>query len=41
MFVLIFDIIKGVATAYMHSTLLGVVKMLLTLWSDKSYKGEP
>ena len=41
MFVPKFDIIRGVAIDYMHSTLLGVVKMLLTLWSDKSYKGEP
>ncbi|CAH3158193.1 unnamed protein product [Porites lobata] len=29
------------AIDYMHSTLLGVVKMLLTLWSDKTYKAEP
>ena len=41
MFVPKFDIIRGVAIDYMHSTLLGVVKMLLTLWSDKSYKGDP
>ena len=41
MFVPKFDIIRGVATDYMHSTLLDVVKMLLTLWSDKSYKSEP
>ena len=41
MFVANFDVIRGVAIDYMHSTLLGVVKMLLTLWSDKSYKGEP
>lgn len=41
MFVPKFDIIRGVAIDYMHSTLLGVVKMLLTLWSDKSYKSEP
>ena len=41
MFVPKFDIIRGVVIDYMHSTLLGVVKMLLTLWSDKSYKGEP
>ena len=41
MFVPKFDIIRGVAIDYMHSTLLGVVKMLLTLRSDKSYKSEP
>lgn len=41
MFVPKFDIIRGVAIDYMHSTLLGVVKMLLTLWNDKSYKSEP
>ena len=41
MFIPKFDIIKGVAIDYMHSTLLGVVKMLLTLWSDKTYKAEP
>ena len=41
MFVPKSDTIRGVAIDYMHSTLLGVVKMLLTLWSDKSYKGEP
>ena len=42
MFVPKSDIIRGVAIDYMHSTLLGLVKMLLTLWSEKStYKGEP
>ena len=41
MFIPKFDIIRGVAIDYMHSTLLGVVKMLLTLWSDKTYKVEP
>ena len=41
MFISKFDIIRGVAIDYMHSTLLGVVKMLLTLWSDKTYKAEP
>ena len=37
MFVPKFDVIRGVAIDYMHSTLLGVVKMLLTLWCDKTY----
>lgn len=41
MFVTKFDVIRGVAIDYMHSTLLGVVKMLLTLWCDKAYKAEP
>lgn len=41
MFIPKFDIIRGVAVDYMHSTLLGVVKMLLTLWIDKTYKAEP
>ena len=41
MFVPKFDVIRGVAIDYMHSTLLGVVKMLLTLWCDKTYKVEP
>ena len=36
-----FDIIKGVAIDSMHSTLLGVVKMSLSLWRDKTYKAEP
>lgn len=36
-----FDIIFGTAIDYMHSVLLGVVKMLLTLWTDKSYSSEP
>ena len=31
-----FDVISGTAIDYMHSVLLGVVKMLLTLWTDKS-----
>ena len=41
MFVPKFDIIRGVAIDYMYSTLLGVVKMLLTLWCDKTYRSEP
>ena len=40
LFVPKFDIIS-VGIDYMHSTLLGVVKMLLTLWSVQSFKGEP
>ena len=36
-----FDIICGIAVDYMHSVLLGVVKMLLTLWTDKSHSSEP
>lgn len=30
-----FDVISRTAIDYMHSVLLGVVKMLLTLWTDK------
>ena len=41
MFVPKFDIIRGVAVDYMHGTLLGVVKMLLQLWMNKSYSSEP
>ena len=36
-----FNIIRGVAVDYMHCVLLGVVKMLLHLWFDKSQKGQP
>ena len=36
-----FDVISGTVIGYMHSVLLGVVKMLLTLWTDKSYNSEP
>ena len=41
MFVPKFDIRRGVAVDYMHGTLLGVVKMLLQLWMNKSYSSEP
>ena len=40
MFVPKFGVIR-VAIDYMHSTLLGVVKIRLTLWCDKTYKAEP
>ena len=36
-----FDIIRGVAIDYMHGTLLGVAKMLLRLWLQKSNSKEP
>ena len=36
-----FDIISGVAIDYMHCVLLGITKMLLTLWTDKSYSLKP
>ena len=36
-----FDIISGVAIDYMHCVLLGITKMLLTLWTDKSYSLNP
>ena len=41
MFVPKFDIIRGLAIDYMHGTLLGVTKMLLTLWLQKSTSKEP
>ena len=40
MFVPGFDIIKGVAVDYMHCVLLGVTKMLMTLWFDKTHASE-
>jgi len=36
-----FDIIRGCAIDYMHGTLLGVVKMLLTLWLNNSHSKQP
>ncbi|CAH3024406.1 unnamed protein product [Porites evermanni] len=36
-----FDIINGVTIDYMHCILLGITKMLLTLWTDKSYSANP
>ena len=36
-----FNVIKGMAIDYMHAILLGVVKMLTTLWFDKAYKKFP
>ena len=36
-----FDIITGVTIDYMHCVLLGITKMLLTLWTDKSYSANP
>ena len=35
MFIPGFDIIKGISVDYMHCVLLGVTKMLMTLWFDK------
>lgn len=40
MFIFRFDIIRGVVVDYMYGILLGVVKMLLQLWMDKSYSFE-
>ena len=37
MFIPGFDIVKGVSTDCMHCVLLGVTKMLMTLWFDKSH----
>ncbi|XP_070174358.1 uncharacterized protein [Littorina saxatilis] len=36
-----FDVIRGVALDYMHCVCLGVTKMLMTLWFDKSHKSQP
>ena len=36
-----FNIIRGVAIDYMHCVLLGIVKMHLTLWFDKTHRNEP
>lgn len=33
-----FDIIRGIVIDYMYCILLGVVKMLVILWFEKSYK---
>lgn len=40
MFIPGFDIIKGIAVDYMHCVLLGVTKMLMTLWFDKTHAAE-
>ena len=40
MFIPGFDIIKGIAVDYMHCVLLGVTKMLMTLWFNKAYVAE-
>lgn len=41
MFLPCFDVINGVTIDYMHCILLGVTKMLLTLWTDKAYSTNP
>ncbi|XP_066928812.1 uncharacterized protein [Clytia hemisphaerica] len=33
-----FDVVNGLALDYLHNTLLGVVKMMMKLWFNKSYK---
>ena len=35
-----FDVIAGMPVDYMHGVLLGVVKMMLSLWLDKKHKKE-
>ena len=35
-----FDIVRGMPLDYMHGVLLGVVKMLFSLWFDSKYKKE-
>ena len=36
-----FDIIRGFVPEYMHSVLLGVVRMFIDLWLDSSHHNEP
>lgn len=40
MFVLSFDIIRGVVFDYMYCILLGVMKMFFNFWFDKVYRNE-
>ena len=40
MFIPGFDIIKGISVDYMHCVLLGVTKMLMTLWFNKGHVGK-
>lgn len=40
MFIPGFDMIKGISVDYMHCVLLGVTKMLMTLWFDKVHVAE-
>ncbi|XP_033726096.1 uncharacterized protein LOC117315808 [Pecten maximus] len=35
-----FDMVRGVGIDYMHCVCLGVMKMLMSLWFDKSYRNE-
>ena len=41
MFLPCFDVISDVTIDFMHCILLGVIKMLLTLWTDKAYSANP
>ena len=36
-----FDVVNGVGIDYLHNTLLGVTKMLIQLWFDKTHKKQP
>ena len=36
-----FDIVEGIAIDYMHGVLLGVQKLLLSLWFSDTHKGKP
>jgi len=36
-----YDIIKGTSIEYMHTVLLGIVKMLMSRWFDTTYRHSP
>lgn len=36
-----FDVIQNVPVDYMHCVLLGVVRLLVSLWFDSKYHREP
>jgi hypothetical protein len=37
----LFDIVNGIAIDYMHGVLLGVQKLLISLWFSNTFKGKP
>ncbi|XP_066936547.1 uncharacterized protein [Clytia hemisphaerica] len=36
-----YDVIRGIGIDYMHAVLLGVTKLLMSMWCDGSHKNEP